>query len=180
MASRRMTLSPAAVAILRGGRLFCLSCDRLIFPIKHPVRLPCGVPDMAFIKRFAALLLIIGTGCGQSGPPPKPDGVAVGGKILLPTGSPVTGGILVLRPVAGIHGATAPIQKDGTFELVDSEGNKSVVPGKYQVFVRVNNPDLKALATAVNKRYQSTEDGDSDVLVDIQTARNDLVIKLNR
>lgn len=131
------------------------------------------------IRRCAVLALILATGCG-TGPAAKPDGVPVGGKVLLPGGSPLTGGTLVLRPVEGIHGASAQIGNDGSFELVDAVGKKSVVPGKYQVFVRFNTPEQKALRTGVNPRYQNSEDGDSDVVVDIPGPRNDLVIRLNR
>jgi hypothetical protein len=131
------------------------------------------------IRRLVVLVAVIAVGC-DSGPPAKPAGVEVSGKVLLPNGSPLTGGTLVLRPVAGIHGASAQIANDGTFELVDPQGNKSVVPGQYQVFVRFNNPDHKALQKQVNERYQNTEDGDSDIVVDIQTSKSDLVIRLNR
>jgi hypothetical protein len=133
----------------------------------------------AAVRRLAVLVVILAAGC-DAGPHARPDGVEVGGKILLPSGSPLTGGTLVLRPVAGIHGASAQIGKDGSFELVDPQGNKSVVPGKYQVYVRFNSPDQKALQAMVSERYQNTEDGDSDVVVDIQESRNDLVIRLKR
>ncbi|MDP1560566.1 MAG: hypothetical protein Q8M16_04130, partial [Pirellulaceae bacterium] len=52
-------------------------------------------------------LLIVGCGDGAAGPPEKPTGVAVSGKVLLPNGSPLSGGVLNLRPEAGLHGATA-------------------------------------------------------------------------
>lgn len=124
-----------------------------------------------------AVAMILMVGCG-GGPPPKPPGVEVSGKLVLANGSPLSGGTLVLRPVAGLHGASAQIQKDGTFTLLDPSGAKSVVPGKYQVFVVFNDPSQKALRSTVHRRYQSTEDGDSDVSVEIQTAKSDLVIRL--
>jgi hypothetical protein len=127
---------------------------------------------------IAAVVLVF-TGCQGGGPPPAPDGVPVSGKILLPSGSPLSGGTLVLRPTDGIHGASAQIQKDGSFTLVDAAGGKSVVPGKYQVFVKFSDANQAALRKSVNQKYQSTEDGDSDVFVDISAATSDLVIKLN-
>jgi hypothetical protein len=139
------------------------------------------VPTMTPIRWFALLALIVSAGCsGSGGPQAKPAGVAVRGKVLLPSGSPLAGGTLVLRPVAGLHGASAQIQKDGTFELASPDGSQTVVPGQYQVFVRFNNPDQKSLKTAVNARYQNSEDGDSDVVVDIQGAQDALVIRLKR
>lgn len=104
-------------------------------------------------------IMILATGCSATPPPAKPDGVEVSGKVILPNGSPLTAGILMLRPEAGLYGVTAQIRKDGSFELVDSEGTKSVVPGEYRVFVRFNSTDQKPLQAMVNKRYQSSEDG---------------------
>jgi protein involved in polysaccharide export with SLBB domain len=119
-------------------------------------------------------------GCQAGGPPPAPPGVAVSGKVFLPGGAPLTGGTLVLRAVGGIHGATAQVQKDGAFELADGTGARAVVPGKYQVFVRVADSTDKALKAAVPARYQNSEDSDSDVTVEIAAATSDLVIRLKR
>lgn len=104
----------------------------------------------------------------------------VSGKAFLANGSPLTGGMLVLRPVDGIHGASAKVQKDGAFSLVDPGGKHSVVPGKYQVYVLFNDPAEQALRSSVNDKYQNTEDGDSDVTVDIESKDDNLVIRLNR
>ncbi|MBL8889198.1 MAG: hypothetical protein JNL67_04420 [Planctomycetaceae bacterium] len=117
----------------------------------------------------------IGCGDGAVGPPEKPQGVAVKGKITLPNGSPLTAGTLVLRPETGLHGAMASIGTDGSFSLQES-GTSEIVPGRYQVFVRVNDP---ALAKAVPAKYlESSEDTDSDVVVEIQGSVDNLVIKL--
>lgn len=125
---------------------------------------------------LAALCVwFVGCGDGAVGPPEKPQGVAVKGKITLPNGSPLTAGTLVLRPEAGLHGAMAQISSDGRFDLQES-GSSEIVPGRYQVFVRVNDPKL---AKAVPAKYlESSEDTDSDVVVEIQGAADNLVIKL--
>lgn len=120
-------------------------------------------------------LLVIGCGDGATGPPEKPTGVAVSGKILLPNGSPIAGGVLVLRPEAGLHGATGIIGSDGSFSLTES-GTSEIVPGRYQVFMRVADPEL---AKSVPEKYlENSEDIDSDVVVDIQGSNDKLVIKL--
>jgi hypothetical protein len=99
---------------------------------------------------------------------------------MLPNGSPLTGGTLILRPEAGLYGATAQIQSNGTFTLQDA-GKSSVVPGSYQVFIRFSDNDPPSLKSAVNQRYQqSSEDGDSDVVIDIGESNENLVIRLNR
>jgi hypothetical protein len=127
---------------------------------------------------MSALLVVIG--CGGGGPPPRPEGVKVGGKVLLPNGSPLTGGTLILRPEAGLYGATAQIQPDGSFKLRDTSNTETVVQGKYQVFVAFPNPAHDNFRETVNRRYQESEDGDSDLIVEIQGPNDDLVIQFNR
>lgn len=130
------------------------------------------------VQRRVLLVLVLVVGC--NGPLDRPAGVAVSGKAVLPSGAPLTGGTLILRPVGGIHGASAQIQPNGTFELAGPDGTKSVVPGKYLAYVRFNTPEQKALRAAVNRRYQDSEDGDSDVVVDIQGEQNGLVVQFKR
>ncbi len=135
---------------------------------------------MISFRRFtiASLFCLIVTGCG--GPLSKPEGIQVRGKALLQNGSPLTGGTLILRPEDGLFGATALIQPDGSFTLQDG-GNQVMVPGKYQVFVRFPDPSQDSLRSMVNGRYQqSSEDGDSDVVIDIHGATDDLIIRFNR
>lgn len=132
------------------------------------------------IPRFLVALSICLTiaGCGGTDAPELTDGVSVSGKILLPSGSPLGGGTLVLRPENGLFGATAQIQPDGTIKLRNS-GSESIAPGRYQVFVRFSDPNHAKYKSAVNQRYQeSSDDGDSDVIVDIQSATEDLAIRL--
>lgn len=124
-----------------------------------------------------AMAIVAAAGCTGKAPA-KPKGVEVRGKVVLAGGAPLSGGMLVLRPVDGIHGATAQIQKDGAFSLVDPAGAPSVVPGRYQVYVVFNGAGQNALRRLVNERYQNTEDGDSDVVVDIADGAPDLIIKL--
>lgn len=132
---------------------------------------------------LAAMLLSLSfvvTGCSQIGPPPRPEGVKVGGKVLLPDASPLTGGTLILRPELGLYAATAQIQPDGSFKLRDTSDTDTVVEGKYQVFVIFPNPAHDEHRRAVHRRYQESEDSDSDLVVEIQGATDDLVIRLNR
>jgi hypothetical protein len=131
-------------------------------------------------RSLVGLWLMLGiagiAGCGGASPT-VPEGVAVSGKVLLASGSPATGGLLVLRPEGGVHGASAKIGKDGTFTLADQSGRQTVVPGKYRAFLIINDNADKALRNQVGKRYQSTEDGDSDIIVDISVANPSLTIK---
>jgi hypothetical protein len=130
-------------------------------------------------RHYATILgIVLLTGCGPSGPPPAQRAVEVSGKIQLASGAYLKGGTLVLRPVGGIHGASAPIQSDGSFTLVDPSGKKGVVPGKYHVYVLVSEAKDPSLDRSVPARYQSTEDGNSDVEVNIQAPVADLEIRL--
>lgn len=137
------------------------------------------------IARFARFVITVGIclslfGCGGSDAPKLIDGVNVSGKVLLPSGAPLGGGTLVLRPENGLFGATAQIQSDGAFKLQNS-GGESIAPGQYQVFVRFSDPSHAKFQTAVNQRYQqNSDDGDSDLVIDIQGAIEDLVIRLKR
>ena len=130
-------------------------------------------------RLLAMTCLIALLGCGNPAPN-IPTGVEVSGKVQLPSGAPVTGGTLILRPEQGVHGASAQVQPDGAFSLQNQAGTKAIAPGKYRVYIRFNDPSHKALAAAINKRYQDTEDGDSDIAVEVQAARSDLVIKMKR
>lgn len=126
------------------------------------------------------LLHLFVNGCGMGGAPGRPEGVAVSGKVLLPNGSPLTGGTLILRPESGLFGATALIQSDGSFSLRDTAGNENAVEGRYQVFVSFPNPNHAALAAKVSRRYQESDDYDSDVVVDIQGPTDQMVIRLKK
>lgn len=129
---------------------------------------------------LVTLFLCCGLIAACNGTPSKPDGVTIGGIVLMPNGSPLSGGTLILRPESGLYGATGAIQSDGTFTLQDS-GKPTVVPGRYQVFVRFSEKDTPNLKSSVHQRYQqSSEDGDSDVVVDIQESSDNLQIRLNR
>lgn len=122
-------------------------------------------------------MMVVGCGDGAVGPPQKPQGVSVTGKVLLPNGSPLTGGVLVLRPENGLHGATAQVGSDGSFSLQES-GTSEIVPGRYQVFLRASDPELEKTIPA--KYLENSEDIDSDVVVEIQAAIANLEIKLKR
>lgn len=134
---------------------------------------------MSRVGLLGTAVLLAVAGCSSKAPP-KPDGVEVSGKVFLAGGAPLSGGTLVLRPVGGIHGASAPIRPDGSFALIDAEGSPAVVPGKYEVYVVFKNDEHKSLVPLVDVKYQNSEDGNSDLVVDIQEAKRDLIIRLNQ
>lgn len=140
---------------------------------------------MPFCKRTVVILgcfltagLLVIVGCGKKGPPAAPEGVAVSGKVLLPNNTPLNSGTVVLRPVSGLHGATGAIQSGGTFTLTDSAGRNAVVPGKYQVYIKLPPQTDEGIQKMINTRYLDAESGDSDIVVEITGPTSDLTIKL--
>ena len=132
-----------------------------------------------FLLLFSSAIVLPLVGCKRSSI--TADGIEVSGRVLLPNQQPLGGGILILRPEEGVFGATAEIQSDGTCTLKDSLGQPNVVPGKYQVFVRFGQAAPESLRKSVNQRYQeSSEDVDSDVVIDISDSGQELVIQLKR
>lgn len=132
----------------------------------------------AFAAATCCVFLL--AGCSQKGPMTRPEGVKVTGTVLLPSGSPLTGGTLILRPESGLYGATAEIQTDGRFTLHDTANNQDVVPGRYQVFISFPNPSHLALKKSIPIRYQESDDSNSDLFVDIGESTQPLVIRLKR
>lgn len=125
-----------------------------------------------------SLCLALLAGCDSGRPLPRPEGFKVSGKVLLPSGAPLEGGTLILRPEGGLYGATAVIQSDGAFTLQDTAENQDVVAGKYQVFVSFPNASHANLKKKVSRRYQESEDSDSDVFVEIKDSTDQLLIRL--
>jgi hypothetical protein len=130
------------------------------------------------LSTMILLPLLALTGCSSEGPAPRPEGVQASGKVLLSSGKTLSGGTLVLRPDSGLYGATALIQSDGTFSLQETSGRQDIVPGKYQVFVSFPSSKDATLAKSVPERYQKSEDGDSDVYVEIKEGSQALEIRL--
>ncbi len=123
------------------------------------------------------LLSAIGCGSGTAAPPDG--GVAVSDTVELFNGATLKGGKLYLKPLEGVHNATASIQQDGSFTLVDSFGRNAVLPGRYLVYVSGDGAS-KSVAQSIPAKYRSVEEGDSDVEVTIDGPRSDLKIKLKK
>jgi hypothetical protein len=117
----------------------------------------------------------------------------VSGTVKLPNGSPITGGLVLFRPLGRdqkpARGAIAP---DGSFRLSTSQPNDGAVPGEYQVAVSTEPPieviddpaKRAAYKSPIDKKYESTdtsplkytvsadEENYFDIIVDPPTARN--------
>ena len=92
--------------------------------LNHVLRQPCHVTGLA-------LLLAAAAGCGAQHTYP------VRGKVVFKDGTPLTGGLVVFRPVDTQLQVTArgDIQHDGTFVLGTYHEGDGAVPGKYQAAI---------------------------------------------
>ena len=71
----------------------------------------------------------VNVGCGTSSSEALKEVSEVSGTILLPTGRPLKGGNLMLRPFGGVRGArrlAADINEDGTFIIRPDEKTKII------------------------------------------------------
>lgn len=89
------------------------------------------------VRPALGLLALLGltalTGCGGAGTYP------VQGKVLLPDGTPLRGGLISFQPADdGKHSADGEIQEDGTFALRTFEDGDGALPGKYRVAITPN------------------------------------------
>jgi hypothetical protein len=131
----------------------------------------------------AAVAIIFGgfVGCGSTQPAVKGIG-KVEGKVLSPSGTPIAGGTLVLRPKGGIRRAvTAEISTNGSFVIEGATGNDSVLPGEYEVYIALDDsPQNQKLSRKIPLKYQRLSDEDSDLSVTLSDNGNELLVKLNR
>jgi hypothetical protein len=78
-----------------------------------------------------ALILVTAVGCGSGNTYP------VRGKVFFKDGTPLTGGVVVFKPVDDSLKVTAQgdIQQDGTFIVATYKEGDGALPGKYQVAI---------------------------------------------
>jgi hypothetical protein len=141
------------------------------------------------MSRRAAVLLIglaVAAGCNRSGPA-LPDTVQAKGKVLLPSGQPLTGGRLEFKATAPPSiDAFADVQKDGSFVVQSFTQEGGAVPGNYVVVVspfdyhtKDGNPRKIANASSIPSKYQ--EASTSDLKVSIERGQeNALTLQLKR
>src|SRR3954447_5433144 len=86
-------------------------------------------------------LVLLAAGCGGPSLPAVTKPVPVKGKVLLPDGRPLSGGVVTLLPVGDTgrrYQGWGFVKPDGTFEVAafsDVSKGGGVAPGKYKVVV---------------------------------------------
>lgn len=137
---------------------------------------------------FPVLLALAAAGCGEKGPPPgAPIGTPspVSGKVILPGGTPMKGGVVNFYPVEAESGRK--LRFDGG-ALVDAKGEyvagrngdgKGLVPGEY--IVTVGPRELSELpgsnANTVPAAYREKKTSTLKITVAESDNKIDIVVK---
>jgi len=113
-------------------------------------------------------------GCGRY--------AAVGGKVTLDDGTPVSSGTVVFESTdeAKAISARGEIQTDGSYQLSTDRPGDGVLPGKYRVLVAPPppNPDLPPVKVVFDSRY--SEFATSGLEFEVKSGSNDYPIKLTK
>ena len=128
-------------------------------------------------------------GCGTSGSEVRKDAKEVSevsGKVLLPTGRPLKGGRLILRPFGGVKNATrfyADIDGEGTFTAKSDGAKQKIVATTYKVFISLGG-DLKnrLLEKVVPEKYLDVREDDyeTDLFVNFNEQTSGIVLKMTK
>ena len=138
-----------------------------------------------FPLMIGVMLCCISTGCGSAQLGNAPEVSEVNGTVLLPTGRPLKGGKLVLRPnggaVRGARAMSADINKDGTFSIRSSSEESKIVATEYKVFINVSSdPRLRSVRSQVPQKYQDIGEDETDLLVNLAEQSDILVLKMTK
>jgi hypothetical protein len=124
------------------------------------------------------LLLAMVAGCSSGNTSP------VRGKVVFKDGAPLTGGLVLFRPVDEKLQVSSrgDIQQDGTFILGTYQEGDGAVPGKYQVAV-TPPPRKKVREKPVERRiiHPRFENYDTSGLeFEVKRGRNDFKIEVDK
>ena len=126
----------------------------------------------------------VNVGCGTSSSEALKEVSEVSGTILLPTGRPLKGGNLMLRPFGGVRGVkrlSADINEDGTFIIRPDEKTK-IIATNYKVFVGLNDPKFKSLKRQVPEKYLdvSEDEFETDLFMNLDEQASSVVLKMTK
>lgn len=133
------------------------------------------------MKKLFPLLALFAVGCSSSYvPDAPPETIKVNGKVLSPSGSPLTGGRVVFKPKDPTkQEAAGDIQPNGTFSLTSFRKDDGATPGDYVVVIeKVTYKTGSATPVNINipTKYQSEKT--SDLLVTVKEGQNDYTVRL--
>ncbi len=127
----------------------------------------------------------LNVGCGTSSPGVLKEVSEVSGTILLPTGRPLKGGTLMLRPYGGVRGVkrlSADINEDGTFIIRPDDGKTKIIATNYKVFVGLNDPKFRMLKRQVPEKYLdvSEDEFETDLFMNLDDQASNIVLKMTK
>ena len=126
-----------------------------------------------FSVMLLCLLSCVSTGCGSSSLDGAKEVPEVNGTVLLPTGRPLKGGKILLRPCGGVRtqeNCRQILSTDGTFLFGQTIKNRKLSPTDYKVFISLNtDPSIEGLKGLVPEKYQdvSEDDFETDLFVNL-------------
>jgi len=139
-----------------------------------------------FSVMLLCLLSCVSTGCGSSSLDGAKEVPEVNGTVLLPTGTPLKGGKILLRPCGGVRNArklSGDINTDGSFSIRSNDKDQMIVASEYKVFISLNtDPKHRGLKRIVPKKYQdvSEDDFETDLFVNLAEQADGIVLKMTK
>lgn len=142
-------------------------------------------------KTFCSILLLgllgcVSTGCGSSSLDSAQEVPEVNGTVLLPTGGPLKGGKILLRPCSGVRNArnlSGDINADGSFTIRSNDIDRAIIATDYKVFISLNtDPKHRGLKRLVPKKYQDVteDDFETDLFVNLAEQADGIVLKMTK
>ena len=127
----------------------------------------------------------VNAGCGTSSSEALKEVSEVRGTILLPTGRPLKGGKLILRPFGGVRGVkrlSADINEDGTFIIRPDDEKTKIIATNYKVFVALNDPKFRSLKRQVPEKYLdvSEDEFETDLFMNLDEQASSVVLKMTK
>lgn len=140
---------------------------------------------VVFLIMLFGILGCVSGGCGTSSSGSLKEVSEVSGMILLPTGRPLKGGRLMLRPSSGVQGATrlsADVNEDGTFIIQSGDEKTKIIATNYKVFVGLNDPKFRILKKQVPEKYLDVREDEfkTDLFINLDEQAGGIVLKMTK
>ena len=110
----------------------------------------------------------------------------VSGTVLLPTGRPLKGGKILLRPCGGVRNArklSGDINTDGSFSIRSNDKDQKLSPRITKfLLVSILTRSIEGLKGLCQKKYQdvSEDDFETDLFVNLAEQADGIVLKMTK
>ena len=139
-----------------------------------------------FSVMVLGLLGCLSTGCGSPSLNNAKEVPEVSGIVLLPTGRPLKGGQLILRPCGGAGNArrlSGDINEDGTFTIRSNGEDQTIVAADYKVFISLNtDPKHRGLRRLVPEKYRDVREDEfeTDLFMNPEQQASGIMLKMTK